>query len=92
MDHLKDFLSTWQHMGYSAAALFMVSAGVLAIIAYLLWSENHDGTRAELRAIRRHNKRVRRTHIRVRADEIDPAIITGQFYVPTQFRDMKDKY
>jgi hypothetical protein len=79
-------------MGWSAATLFVVSAVVLACIAFLLWDGHRNGTDAELRAIRRHNRRVRRQRIRVRADEIDPAIVTGQFSIPTQLRDKKNAH
>lgn len=32
----------------------------------------------------------RRRALRIKARDMDPAITTGQFYIPTQFKDKKD--
>jgi hypothetical protein len=86
---MDSLISSWRDMPWSSALLFLASLAVLLCIAFLLWDGWRNGTDAELRSIRRHNRRVSRQRIRARADEIDPAIVTGQFQVPRQMRDRK---
>ena len=37
----------------------------------------------------KHRRRFNRRHGHIKAKDLDPAITTGQFYIPSQFKDKK---
>jgi hypothetical protein len=64
----------WQALPWSKVALVAWIIVMVVCIAFLVYDTYTN----------------RRRVLRIKAKELDPAITTGQFYIPTQFKDKKD--
>lgn len=69
----------WAMLPWPTATLVVAIAIGLISIGFLIWDGYHHR--------RRFNRRVPR--IRIAAEELDHAILTGQFYIPSQMKDRK---
>jgi hypothetical protein len=77
------------HMGWAHGLLVLASIAGGSLCAYLFWLDYYSPERKERRRIIRRNRKLARNRIRISAAELDPAAITGQFYVPYGQTDKK---